>query len=243
MSKPLLHISNLSTGWSSRSRESRELHSGLELSLETGKLLLLVGRNGIGKSALLRTLAGLQDPLKGQVKVQGQALDLIDPKFRASLVSLVLASPPQNLRLSVLEVILSGRFRFSGQGAAHYKTDRPIALSHMERVGLNLEAHTPFDRLSDGEKQKVMLARCLAQDTPLLLLDEPLAFLDYPSRKSFLNTLAELCRDSGKSAVYSSHDIALSLEHCHSVLHLKQGSHELIHEPQTLRGDDWMLDD
>lgn len=242
MPDQLLHSIQLSTGLEIGTSQEKILHSELNFSLKSGEILLLVGRNGIGKSVLLRTLAGMQTSASGRVEIQGQDLSQLSESQRASCVSMVLATPPQDLRLSVLEVVLSGRFRFASGLKGYRREDEEIALQWLEKMGLQEWSDRLFHRLSDGEKQKVMLARCWAQDTPVVLLDEPLAFLDYPSRKEFLELLMALCRQQGKAAIYSSHDLSLSLQHCHSVLHLKQQGHAYYSDPSELSGDQWMLD-
>ena len=242
MSEHLLHSIQLSTGLEIGTHKEKPLHAQLDFSLNSGEIMLLVGRNGVGKSVLLRTLAGMQAPLKGSVQIQGQALGKLSESQRAACVSMVLATPPQDLRLSVLEVVMSGRFRFASSFKGYRGEDESIARNWLNKMGLENWSDRLFLSLSDGEKQKVMLARCWAQDTPLLLLDEPLAFLDYPSRKEFLELLTSLCREQGKAAIYSSHDLSLSLQHCSSVLHLKQQGHAYYSDPSELSGDQWMLD-
>lgn len=241
----LLHTQALSTGHrtgSAQSGQAQALHQGLDLSLNAGELMLLVGRNGIGKSVLLRTLAGIHPPLTGTIHIKGQNIAELDEPRRAACVSMVLATPPQELRLTVMEVVLSGRFRFAKGLIPYRSADREAAQTMMDLIGINGWENRTFQSLSDGEKQKVMLARCWAQDTPLILLDEPLAFLDYPSRKEFLGQLNRLCQHSGKAAIYSSHDLSLSLLHCHKVLHLKTGSYSVYQDPSALSGDQWMHD-
>ena len=242
MSEHLLHSIQLSTGLEIGTNKEKTLHAQLDFSLSSGEIMLLVGRNGVGKSVLLRTLAGMQAPLMGSVEIQGQAINTLSESQRAACVSMVLATPPQDLRLSVLEVVLSGRFRFASSIKGYQREDESIARTWLNKMGLEDWSDRLFLSLSDGEKQKVMLARCWAQDTPLLLLDEPLAFLDYPSRKEFLELLTSLCREHGKAAIYSSHDLSLSLQHCSSVLHLKRQGHAYYSDPSELSGDQWMLD-
>jgi iron complex transport system ATP-binding protein len=242
MSEQLLHSIQLSTGLKLGSSKEKALHTHLNFSLNAGEIMLLVGRNGVGKSILLKTLAGMHAPLSGSVEIQGKALGNLSESERASCVSMVLATPPQDLRLSVLEVVMSGRFRFSSGFKGYQKEDENMARHWLKKMNLEGWSERLFLSLSDGEKQKVMLARCWAQDTPLLLLDEPLAFLDYPSRKEFLELLSLLCREEGKAAIYSSHDLSLSLHYCNSVLQLKQEGHVYYSDPSELSGDQWMLD-
>lgn len=213
----MLRLQNLSTGFP---KKTQALHENVDLQVSPGSLVLLIGPNGIGKSVMLKTLCGLQSPTHGAVYVNDVNIHKTTAEKRASLTSILLATPPSIDQLSVFDVVVSGRQRFLSGWNNPSQADQHAVESATTKTGIAHLTETPFGSLSDGVKQKVMLARCLAQDSAVILLDEPLAFLDYPSRISFLELLKELAQTESKIIVYSSHDLQLSLNYCGSVMAL-----------------------
>lgn len=209
------------------------LHSGISFELKPGTLLLLAGKNGCGKSTLMRILAGLNEPVTGEVLIQNKSLYGQSIAERAGLLSMMQATPPDVPLTLASEVVFSGRQRF----VSPWKKPNSNA-THMafERTGLTHLQNRVFNSLSDGEKQKVMLTRCLAQETPVLVLDEPLAFLDYPSRREMLLLLRDLCDKENKIILYSSHDLELALKHCDAMLLLQNGGRfQFVNEREKLQ--------
>ena len=156
----------------------------ISLSLPCGRLVCLLGPNGAGKSTLLRTLCGFQPPIAGTVTISGSDITTMSAAEVARLVSVVL-------------------------------TDRPLtpSLTAAEMVGMGRAPYTGFwGRLSDDDRQKVMIAKALAQHTPVIVLDEPTAFLDYPSKVAVMKTLARLAHDEGKTILMSTHDLELAAQ-------------------------------
>ena len=184
----------------------------LELQLPKGKLVALLGVNGIGKSTLLRTLAGLQLPLSGQVLVHGKDLYRMSPMDRARTVSVVLSGRPAAGLVDVRTLVGLGRQPWTGVFGKLSTADQERIEAAMDITGIAALQHRSVQELSDGELQKVMIARAVAQDTPLLFLDEPTAFLDVANRVKLLELLRSLASEQGRTVLFSTHDLQLALE-------------------------------
>ena len=196
-----LRFDNLTIGYRSGRREI-VVAEGLSATLENGKLTCLLGRNGTGKSTLLRTLAGLQKPLNCQLSIVNYQLS----------VALVLTERPDLRNLSASEVVGLGRTPHTNFWGTLHEEDRRIVAESLQLVGIENLADRPFETLSDGEQQKVMIAKALAQHTPIIILDEPTAFLDYPSKREVFELLKKLAHEHGKAVLLTTHDIALAKE-------------------------------
>jgi len=216
----MLKIQSLSTGIN----ESNILHDQLSFQLEQGETLLLVGTNGIGKSILLKTILGHLNPIKGSVFLGDNNIHQLDHSSRAALISLMLATPPQIEYMNGLEVAITGRQRFLSQWDKSQSQNEDIVLNFAKQFQMEQLLSKRFSQMSDGEKQKIMFIRCLIQETPLILLDEPLAFLDYPSKFHFLEQLHLHCKTTGTMAIISSHEIELSQKYSQKLLWLKQNT-------------------
>ena len=191
--------------------------------LTGGELTCLVGRNGTGKSTFLRTIAGLQAPLGGRVEVtpprpsQGEgvgensvSIHSLSANERAKMIGVVLTQKPDVQNMTVEEVVGLGRTPYTGFFGTLSKADRAIVAEAMEQVGIMPLAQRNIQMLSDGERQKVMIAKALAQQTPVILLDEPTAFLDYPSKVEMMQMLQQMAKEMDKTIVLSTHDIELA---------------------------------
>ncbi|MBR0490161.1 MAG: ABC transporter ATP-binding protein [Prevotella sp.] len=191
--------------------------------LTGGELTCLVGRNGTGKSTFLRTIAGLQVPIGGRVEVtpprpsQGEgvgensiSIHSLSANERAKMIGVVLTQKPDVQNMTVEEVVGLGRTPYTGFFGSLSKADRAIVAEAMEQVGIMPLAQRNIQMLSDGERQKVMIAKALAQQTPVILLDEPTAFLDYPSKVEMMQMLRQMAKEMDKTIVLSTHDIELA---------------------------------
>ncbi|MBI1266243.1 MAG: ATP-binding cassette domain-containing protein [Cryomorphaceae bacterium] len=188
----MLKLENLQFG------HSGALHKPLSIDIESGKLVLLLGTNGSGKSTLLRTLSGIIPPTAGMLKYDQKSVHIMTEKQRAKIIAYVGSKQTSFSGLSVEEVVSLGAW------SAGKSTDVAALLASHDLLKL---ANKRIGEISDGEAQKVMLARAIAQQTSILLMDEPTAFLDHPSRKSWWNNMLQLVTD-GKTVVMSTHDIA-----------------------------------
>jgi iron complex transport system ATP-binding protein len=179
--------------------EDRVVLAGLDLELRAGELVCLLGPNGAGKSTLLRTLAGLQSPLSGRILADGEDVRRMPADTRARISAIVLTERLEAGNLTVAALAALGRHPHTGWTGRLREADRQAVRSGLEAAGAwELRARL-FDELSDGEKQRVMLARALAQDPAVLLLDEPTAFLDLPRRVETIRILRDLARARGRA--------------------------------------------
>ena len=199
-----LFFENLTIGYKIGRGKTKIVAEGLSATLESGKLTCLLGRNGTGKSTLLRTLAGLQKPLS-------QSSSPLLGGMRGA-VALVLTERPDLRNFSASEVVGLGRTPHTNFWGTLRENDRRIVTESLQLVGIENLANRPFETLSDGEQQKVMIAKALAQQTPIIILDEPTAFLDYPSKREVFELLKKLAHEHDKAILLTTHDIALAKE-------------------------------
>ncbi|WPP52691.1 ABC transporter ATP-binding protein [Catalinimonas niigatensis] len=204
----ILSTHQLSAGYAGH----QPLISKVELEVRSGELICLLGTNGAGKSTLLRTLAGMQNALEGEVSLLGKSVSKIAPKVLAQQLALVLTERGIAPNLRVHELIAMGRHPYTGWFGKLSKEDQRIVRQAMEDTGVMAFAERPFYELSDGERQKVMIARALAQDTPLIILDEPTVHLDLPNRVEIMQLLHRLAHEKQKAILMSSHDLELVIQ-------------------------------
>lgn len=197
---------DLSIGYSTRKKVSIVMEH-LSLQARQGELVALIGRNGTGKSTLLRTLTGLQPALGGSVRLQGRDLHSIGSSQLPRIVSFTSTEPVAMRNIRVRDVVALGRFPFTNWIGSLTVEDEEAVSEALEATGLLTLAGRSIDNISDGERQRTLIARSLAQDTSLLVMDEPTAFLDLPSRYSIVSLLRQLTRDRNKCVIYSTHDL------------------------------------
>ncbi|MFG3407568.1 ABC transporter ATP-binding protein [Streptomyces sp. NPDC048142] len=205
----------LAVGYRTRSpcgrRTGRAVLSGLGLQARAGELTVLLGPNGAGKSTLLRTLCGLLPPLGGTVLIGGADLARQSPTALARRLAVVLTDRVDPGLLSVRELAGLGRHPHTGFTGRLTAADHAVVAWSLKAVGADHLADRPAAELSDGERQRVLTARALAQEPEVILLDEPTAFLDVPSRVALTVLLRDLARDKGLTVVVSTHDLELAL--------------------------------
>ena len=179
-----------------------------------GTLTALIGRNGAGKSTLLRALAAIDTPHSGAVVIDSHPLHSLTAEERARLIAFVSTQRVRIANLSCQDVVAIGRAPYTNWLGRMQEQDHEIVSSALEAVGMTDFALRSIDSLSDGECQRIMIARALAQQTPVILLDEPTAFLDIPTRFEICRLLADLAHSGGKTIIFSTHDIDAALPVC-----------------------------
>jgi len=229
---PLLELQALSTGYG---KGRRQCLVGRDLNgrLHQGELTVLVGRNGCGKSTLLRTLAGFVPPVAGRAVWLGQDLRDLSVARLARTAAIVLTSRPDTDYLTARELVETGRMPHTGPYGRLRPEDRAAVERAIEATGMRHLADRRFVSLSDGERQRVMTAKALAQDTPAILMDEPTAFLDFPAKIEMLRLLKQLARKQGRGVLLATHDLEPALRAADRVwlltqTGLQQGSPEQL---------------
>ncbi len=185
----------------------------INVALNEGNLIALIGPNGAGKSTLFKTLTANIQPVSGNIKLLGKELSLYSPKEKARLIGLVLTERPDDIFLKVYDVVASGRCPYTNFFGKIEKEDEVIIIESLEIVGIKHLINRYFDTLSDGEKQKVMIAKTIVQNTPIIFMDEPTAFIDYPSKIELFSLMKMLTKKRKKTIIFSSHDLELLLRY------------------------------
>lgn len=198
----------------------------INVEIKSGELTCLIGSNGIGKSTLLKTLTGFLPKLGGRLLLDGRDIDLLSQCERAKYISIVLTYKTDVQNLSVAEMVGMGRMPYTGFWGKLNADDREIVAEAINMVGINHLKDRMVQTLSDGERQKVMIAKALAQQTPIILLDEPTSFLDFPSKVEMLQLLHRLAKETDKVVFLSTHDLELALRIADLLVELdKNGLH------------------
>ena len=207
----MLHASDISIGYRRKKALDKVVASNLSLELQKGKFVCLLGPNGTGKSTLVRTLSGLQPPLQGQVSMDGMKLTELDARSRARLVSLVITDSMPLGIFTVYSLVALGRHPHTNWNGHLSEEDHQKIEWAIRTVDAESLANRQVSELSDGERQKVMVARALAQEAPIMLLDEPTAFLDILRRVELMRSLSDLAHQQDLAILLSTHDLELAL--------------------------------
>ncbi len=205
--KKMLELQQLAIGYAASKKKAKPLMPAISVSLNTGELVALTGPNGAGKTTLFRVISSNLKPLQGQVFIDGKDITDLSARQKAGLLSIVLTDRVGENFMKVYDVVASGRYPYTGLWARLNQEDKKIISRSLELTGAAVLSDRLMQSLSDGERQKVMIAKALSQDTPLILLDEPSAFLDYPSKIALIQLLKKLASDFNKTILFSSHDL------------------------------------
>ncbi len=204
-------LQELSIGYKTGKQEKQILPK-LNMSIDKGELVALVGENGAGKSTLLRTIAKLQAPLNGTISFKNKQLSEWTRKDFARLVSFVSTEWINISNIKVEDLVALGRFPYTSWFGNLQQNDFDYVNQALEMVGMKAKAKKYFSELSDGERQRVMIARTLAQDTPIIIMDEPTAFLDLPNKYEIAHLLFRLTREQNKTILFSIHDLSIAMK-------------------------------
>ena len=209
--KETIRLSQLSIGYKTKN-DVRTVAAGITATIQAAELTCLLGANGVGKSTLLRTLSAFQPKLAGEIFIDGREIGQFTDKELSRTIGVVLTEKPDVRNMSVSELVGLGRSPYTGFWGVLNAADRQIVSEAISLVGIESLSQRMVHTLSDGERQKVMIAKALAQQTPVIYLDEPTAFLDFPSKVETMLLLRRICRETGKTIFLSTHDLELALQ-------------------------------
>ncbi len=217
--RPVIELQHLTLGY-----EDRILFNDVNIDFEMGGFTALLGRNGTGKSTLLRSIVKLITPLSGDVLIGGESIKTLTTKDIAEQISFVSTEEIKIPNLKVFDVVGLGRAPYTNWIGRLGSEDKAMVYQSLDMVGMLDFADKSVDKLSDGERQRVMISRALAQDTPIILLDEPTAFLDLPNKYEICLLLRKLAHEKNKTIIFSSHDLNISLELCDNLALIEGGN-------------------
>lgn len=203
----MIKLNHLTTGYG-----SRVVIPDINATLVPGELTSLLGPNGVGKSTLLRTLCTFLPPLNGEILLQGRSITTLSNTQLSKLIGVVLTERPDVQNMTVRDMVGMGRSPYTGFWGRLTAEDNQYVTEAMELAGVSALESRLFSTLSDGERQKVMIAKVLAQQTPVILLDEPTAFLDFPSKVEMMRLLRRLAHEMQKIIFLSTHDVEMALQ-------------------------------
>jgi iron complex transport system ATP-binding protein len=208
----ILVIEGLSVGYGEHGQGYKPVFSGITLKAGKGESIAVIGKNGVGKSTLLRTIGRLQKPLGGKINIRGTDINYYKRNEFARLVSFVSTEIIRVSNMNVLDLVAMGRYPYTGWTGKLGDDDYRIIEESVHLTGIDDLKYKPVNQVSDGERQRAMIARSLAQDTEIIILDEPTAFLDLPGKYEIIRLLNEMTANKGKTIIFSSHDLNITLQ-------------------------------
>ena len=233
MKQNTIHIKDLSIGYPGKG-EVKVVAGHINAGINSGELTCLLGANGIGKSTLLRTLSAFQPKLSGEIFIQGKEIEQYKDKELSMAISVVLTEKCEVRNMTVTELVGLGRTPYTGFWGTLDEDDKQIVERSISLVKIEKLADRMVHTLSDGERQKVMIAKALAQETPNIFLDEPTAFLDFPSKVEMMQLLHRLSRQTNKTIFLSTHDLELALQIADKIWLMDKMNGVIIGTPEDL---------
>ena len=231
---PAIETSGLIIGYLQKSKAPVILHDALQLHLFAGEMTGLLGLNGAGKSTLLRTICGFQPAINGTVYINGRLLSDYSHSELSRIIGVILTEQTNAGGMTVYELVSLGRQPYTGFFGVLKAEDKRIVAESIKAVGLTHMADRPVSELSDGERQKAMIAKVLAQQCPVIILDEPTAYLDVTSRIETMSLLRRLAVEQQKAILLSTHDLELAIQMCDCLWLLDQKRPMVCGAPEDL---------
>ena len=217
----ILETLDLSVGYRKK-RSLLTLASGINLRVKKGELVAFIGQNGIGKSTLLKTISGLQPALTGSILLEGKDRNQLSDRELARKISVVLTGQPFSKNLSVEELVALGRQPYTNWLGSFGPQDREATFRALDLVNIRNLSQRKCYELSDGQLQKVLIARALGQDTPIMVLDEPTSHLDLYHKAQVLQLLKGLTQKTKKTILFATHELNLALQLCDRLVVMKE---------------------
>ena len=228
-----IELHNLCIGYHTK-HGVKTVATNISGTIKSGELTCLLGANGVGKSTLLKTLSSFQPKTDGEILLQGRKLSEYSDKQLSRLIGVVLTEKPDVRNMTVRELVSLGRSPYTGFWGTYSKDDLQVVDEAIAMVGIEALSKRMVHTLSDGERQKVMIAKALAQQTPVIYLDEPTAFLDYPSKVEVLQLLSRISREADKIIFLSTHDVELALQMADTIWLMTKEEQMAIGTPKAL---------
>lgn len=226
----MIRLQNISLGYSPH----RLLLDNVSTIFTCGTTTALIGRNGTGKSTLLRAIIGSEPLQHGSILINNADIQQINPQQLSQLVAFVTTERIRITNLSCRDVVALGRAPYTNWIGRMQPEDEAIVMQSLEKVGMASYAFRTMDKMSDGECQRVMIARALAQQTPIILLDEPTSFLDMPNRYDLCHLLADLAHEENKCIIFSTHELDIAQSLCDTIALIDSPSLHHLPTPEMI---------
>ena len=230
----ILQLANLSIGY-----QNEILIHNISLSIQGPCLVGLIGNNGSGKTTLLKTISGLQKKIVGNVSYKEQEISALSNKEMAKIITFSFAFNSNTFPISVYELVGMGRYPYINNMATLTHADEEVILESISTLGITNLKNKLITAISDGERQKAYIAKAMAQQTPVLLLDEPTAFLDYTSKKHFFKTIKENTIKQNNITVISSHDIDFLTRHADYLMMIQDDKRVVFEKTEVVMRTDY----